>query len=233
MTKFKLEKQLKEDSGIMEEYLYRDGEVPPVLFFHFPKINKKISNMMNKVPAGNLPVKNGFFMSLNEQVLMENRATFLHYMGTIVATMQLLKVLEAPESVVLCAEGWASDVDDIKKGTRPSKDPKAKDVFIVSALSKDGEMIADVKEKRLKMVKINGKKAIQPELIDMMDNTAGMASSPLLEEFFLSYNSSLAKLRVDKGYEMFQSMAENDPVDAFRQGVEAAIIMTKMHAGRS
>lgn len=230
MTNKTLEKQVKEDGAIMEEYLYRDGEVPPVIFFHFPKIDKKIANMMNKVPAGKLPVKKGFFLSLNDQVLMENRRDFLHHMGVICAAMELLKVLEAPESVVFCSEGWASTEDAINKGLRPSQDPKAKDVFIISGLSSTGDTIAEMKEKRMKMVKVRGKQAIVPELLPVSEEETKTASSPLLEAFFSSYRESIVKMRIDKSYKQFERMAESDPLDAFRQGVEAAITMTKLVA---
>lgn len=230
MTNVTIEKRVNEDGAIMEEYLYKDGEVPPVIFFHFPKINRKIANMMNKVPVGKLPVKNGFFLSLNDPLLMANRHDFLHHMGTIIAAMELLEVLEAPESVVFCAEGWASSEDPKKSKRRPSEDPKAKDVFITTGVSRDGETYVDVKEKVLKMVKIDGKKALRPELVPLDDKESGQASAPLLEAFFDSYKSTIEKMRKDKSYKQFEEMAKEDPVEAFRQGMEAAMTMTKIMA---
>lgn len=221
-----LEEYVKEDGKMMEEYLYRDGEVPPVIFFHFPKINRKIANMMNQIPAGKMNVKNGFFIALNDRRLMESRGEFLHYMGSILAALEKLNVLEAPEAVVFCAEGWASTTDNKGKlPKRPSKDPEAKDVFIASGINKEGEFIVDVKEKVMKMVKVEGGKAIKPELIPMMDNSAGDAYSPLLADFFKGYTKALAD--PDKGWQMFSKMAEEDPIDAFRQGVAAAITLTR------
>lgn len=230
MTKESIETQVIADSAIMEEYLRRDGEVPPVLFFHFPKLNRQIAKLMNKVPAGKMPVKNGFFLSLNDPVLMENRHDFLQHMGTIIATMELLSVLEAPDSIVFCAEGWASEQDPQKTKKRPSQDPKAKDVFISSGLTRDGLLYVDVKEKQLKMVKVNGKQAIQPELVPFGDKSSAHASAPILESFFEAYNQTIEKMKVDKGYQQFEEMAKEDPVEAFRQGLDAAITMTKLLA---
>lgn len=230
MTNVTLEKRVKEDAAIMEEFLYRDGEVPPVLFFHFPKINRKIASMMNKIPAGKLPVKNGFFLSLNDQILMDNRHEFMHHMGVIIAAMTLLKVLEAPESIVFCSEGWASSSDTPTPKVRPSKDPKAKDVFVISGRNSEGATYIDIKEKLLKMVKVDGQKAIKPELVPMEDLSAGEGMSPLLESFFESFTTHLKKMGEDKSYMTFSHQAAEDPVDAFRQGIEAAMIMTKLSA---
>ncbi len=230
MTNVTIEKQVLEDGAIMEDYLSRDGEVPPVLFFHFPKINRKIANMMNKVPVGKLPVKNGFFLSLNDPLIMDNRHEFLHHMGTIIAAMELLEVLETPQSIVFCAEGWASSLDPKKTKKRPSEDPKATDVFITSGMTKDGETYIDVKEKRLKMVKVDGKKALKAELVPFGDKSSGEASAPILDAFFTSYHSTIEKMRKDKSYKQFEEMAKEDPVEAFRQGMEAAMTMTKMTA---
>lgn len=229
--------QVREDAAIMEEYLHKDGEVPPVIFVHFKKINRKIANMMNAVPAGKLKVKNGFFLSLNEPLVMSARYEFLGHLGTIMAAMNLLNVLEEPEALVFCSEGWASEADpkSKKKQVRPKDDPKAKDVFIASGINKNGDVFVDIKEKKIKMVEIDGEKALKAELVKVdkyADNPADTRAD-VLEPFFASYKSTHEKMSKDKTYMQFSKQAEEDPVEAFRQGIEAALMMARLQALKS
>lgn len=229
-----LENQVLEDMSLMEEFLHKDGEVPPVIFIHFKKLNRKIANMMNKVPAGKLKVKQGFFLSLNEPMIMSVRKEFMRHLGAVIAALNVLNVLEEPEAIIFCSEGWASTKNINEKLTqRPSEDPKAKDVFIGSGTNNEGEKYIIMKEKHLKMVEIDGKKVLKPELIHITTVGTGDAYTTVLEPFFESYHNAHKKMKKDKTYTQFSRQAEEDPVEAFRQGIEAVMMMARLAAMRS
>ena len=231
MTKEKLEEHLMTDMSLLEERIIADGEVPAVVFFHFDKVNKKIASMMNTLPIGKMPVKNGFMYAINDPILMKNRVSLMAHLGTIFAVMKILKVLEQPTALVFCAEAYASISED---GTlpkmRPSKDPKAKDIFIGGALTFDGVDAVHVKEKHMKIVKRGKKTYITPELTIMENSDDIEMYSPVLKVFFESYKESLKKIASESEHQEFMQMAEDDPVDAFRQGVEAAILLTRIRS---
>ncbi len=230
MTNLKIRKQVQEDAAIMEEYIYKDGEIPPVFFVHFPKLSRKISNLMNTLPVGTLPVKKGFFVSLNDPFLMEKRHEFFQHLGTVIAVLELLKVVEAPESIVFCTEAWASLNDPEITKIRPSKDPKAKDIFLANGLTRTGESFVTVKEKHIEIVKKGKKQAVKYLLVPINDQSKKLPPVPLLNVFFESYTASLQKMATDKGYRQFEAQAKENPTEAFRQAIEAAMTMAKMAA---
>ena len=227
MKNITTKQRVLDDAKIMEGFLASDGEVPTVVFIHFSKINPKIANMMNRIESGKLPVKQGFFIALTEQVITENRVNFLKYLGMVIPTLELLGVVEAPESIVLCTEAWAST--DLKV-TRPSKDPKAKDVFVSTGLGIDGKSFFTIKEKVMKMVKVDGKTAIDTELVPLTETSPDNMTSPILDSFFESYHDTLKKSKKEKGWKQFQTLADEDPVESFRQAIAAAITLTKLSA---
>lgn len=229
---------VEDDAKIMGEFVAQLGEVPPVLFFHFNKAPRKIANFMNKVPAGKMPVKNGFFLSLNDPVLMENRFSYMASLGLVFAAMVRVGLMEKPTSVVFCSEGWASEKQNIK----PSKDPKARDVFITAGLNAAGESFVDMKEKKIKLTKEKDETKLTAELVALElvafvpkkgEPDQAQFQSPLLEAFFGAYEEGEKKIANDeksKKFKKFLESAEGDPIDTLRQALEAAKIMTFIQA---
>lgn len=224
--KTSIKDRVSEDMALMEQFIVRDGDVPATVFFHFDKVNRKIANMMNKVPAGKIAVKNGFFYAINDPEILENRIHLMAHLGTIFAAMKLLDVIEEPKQVVLCAEAFMSTRP---KKVRPSEDPKAKDVFIGAGLTIDGDMEAEVKEKRMKIIKDGEESRIEAELVPFKQETS-MVDSPSLTAFFESYKHALTSLEKDGSYKQFVKTASEEPVDTFRQAFEAALIITRIGA---
>jgi hypothetical protein len=237
MKKVSLETRVLEDMEIMREHLERDGEVPATVFFHFDKTPRKIANLMNQTKMGKMPVKNGFFYAITDGMVMENRREFMAHLGTIFAAMTLLGVMDEPKQIVFCAEAFAS-VQKQKgkkkpKMIRPSEDPNARDVYIAAGTDQTGKQYVMIKEKKIKMIKDENGTALRAELVPINENDEVMAAhedaqSPLIEIFFETYNQSKEKMKADKSYEQFQEMAQEDPTEAFNQGMQAAIMMTKM-----
>jgi hypothetical protein len=233
MSKISLEERVIEDMAIMEDYMKKDGEIPAVLFFHFDKVPKKIANFMNKMPEGSMPVKDGFFYAITDPVLMEYRHSFLKHLATVFAALNILKVIEDPKQLIFCAEAFASEASSIKdaKRVRPSEDPKAKDVFIASGITIEGEQFAKVKEKKLKMVKKGKNSLIETELVALEpEDGLNMVHSPILESFFKVLKQTKVEMIKDKKIEDFAELASENPVEAFKQAFAAAITMTQLTA---
>jgi hypothetical protein len=234
MKSVSLETRVADDMSIMQEHLERDGEVPATIFFHFDKNPTKIANFMNKTKIGKMPVKQGFFYALTDGMVMENRREFMAHLGTIFAAMNLLGVLEEPKQIVFCAEAFASKQEKTKnkkKIVRPAEDPNAIDVYIAAGADITGQQHVMIKEKKIKMVKDTEGTALRAELVPVSDSSFAEqheTNSPLTEIFYDTFNQSKQKMLSDKSYEQFQAMASEDPIEAFRQGMEAAITMTKL-----
>lgn len=224
MTKIK--STVEHDHSLIAPHLIKDGEVPPILFFHFKKLNKDISKLMNQMKDGSLDVKNGFYISLNDPDLMESRTTLLKNLAAVFAAMKHLDVLSDVEAIVFTSEAFASE--DASK--RPSEDKNAKEVFMSYGQSSDGKSFSVFDKKLIKLAKKKGEMVTSIELAKDPDFESEFSStaSPVLDLFWETYKEMLVKVKEDGQHEVFIEHAKEDPVHVFIQGLQAALMASKL-----
>jgi len=229
-----LEKVANDDMLLLNEFMKEKGGIPPVLFIHFKDINKDIAKMMNQSSRGNIKVKNGFYIAINDPFAITYRHDFVGYLGAVMATLKILGVIPEPESIVMCTEAWASR----KEGVRPSKDPEAIDALVLTALSIKNEKYLKIFEKRVKVTNSNkvddsmfSVEFVSNSELDEMGKE-GTSELPLLDKFYESYNEGLIEMNKNRELKRFKESADTDPVSLFQQAVSAAFAMTKIQAER-
>ena len=208
----------------MSPFIIRDqGDVPPMLFFRFNEISKKMQKEMSETADGDfITVENGFFVPMAQRELLANQDTFLKFMGRIMASLERVKVVGELESITISLSGKASVRD--KKGT---PDPTEVNVFILSGIDKNGGVYTITKELKAKM----GTDTIVYDLVDSdlledLDNDI----NPFLGNFFELYNDSRA--RIDDNLRFLGMLTDaisyksDDPADFASALIAAAIHAT-------
>lgn len=224
-----MRKQIKtlvnQDFDMMAPFIIRDeGNVPPLLFFHFKNIDPKVSEALNNTVQDDLiNVESGFFVPMSHQSILENKDVFMEFMATIMAAFKTVGLTEELLSVVIAVTGKAAKIN-----TETSEKESEADIFIVSGMSSTGKTHTKAKEIKLRM----GTDAVICDLVEssfLDDGIDKTAEAFIGEDFFELYERNLKQLPEDKKnlgvLKGEQEKYSDDPA-----GFAADLIDSAMHA---
>lgn len=220
-----LEKIVKKDFELISPFIIRDeGNVPPLILFHFKEIDPKVQEAMNMtVQSDSIDVENGFFVPMSRQSVLENKEVFMEFMATIMAALTTVGIAKELLSVVIAVTGEAIKVD-----SKTKKKEASANLFIVSGIDSKGNTFTRAQEIKLKM----GTDSVICELIDSelldegVDNTGNVFIG---EDFFDMYNKNVKQIPEDKKnlgiLETSKEKYKDDPA-----GFTADLVDSAMHA---
>lgn len=193
-----MRKQLKtivqQDFEMMSPLVIRDeGNVPPLLFFHFKDIKPEVVEAMaTTVQEDVLKVESGFFVPMTRQSILENKTVFMEFMATIMAALKTVGITKELLYVVIAVTGKAMKID-----TKTNEKEAEADVFIVSGINEKGETFTVSREIKLSM----GPDAVVCDLVEsgfLDEGINNTAEAFIGKDFFELYKMNLERIPTDK-----------------------------------
>lgn len=223
----KIKTLVQQDFDIIAPFVERDeGNVPPILFFHFDKLDESISKELNTTQgADTLNVENGFFVPMNRESVLENKDIFMGFMATIMATLTKSKTAGKLKGVSISVSGRAMKIDKTS-----GEAEKEADVFLVSGIDDKGNNFSMAKELAPRM----GMDKMVYDLIDsdFISEAVDSSASLFITNFFEDYNNTME--RIDRDQENLKFLAEtkeeylDEPAKFVAEMIDAATHATTL-----
>jgi hypothetical protein len=213
------------DMALLKPHIAKHkGSLPPMMFFHFETIDKRMEEMNETTDGDIMAVKNGFYVPLTNQSIMKNNEIFMEFMATVMATLTHVGIAGDLKAVVLSASGEGTKMD-----AKTNKVDGSGEMFLVSGMGDDDTGYTIAKEVRARL----GKDNLIHELVDsdFLKEVDSTDKTVMLDEkFFPRYKHLRDQLPEDKN--SFGIIADgvedhkNDPAQFAADMIDAAIHAT-------